>query len=257
MRKFFYPIFFLIFFSSFVFGMMTSSNYRIIFDSLNTGGEDLSSTSNYSLQDTIGEIATGLSTTSLYKLFAGYRQAEISEISLTCSSSVTGLSPINGITGGTSNGSFSCNAVTNNSSGYNMTLKKNALLCHSTLGCGTDKQFDDYSTTSDPLDYNWANTPAGAEYWGFNVSSSSYPTAVTQRFKDNGTACNTGSNVTDGRCWTRIPTTPTTETVVNRSSATNPSGDNTYFGIRIQAGSSNALNSGTYTTTIVVTVSTN
>ena len=184
-------------------------------------------------------------------------QEVTAEISLTCSSSVSGLTAINGMTGGTSNGSFSCNAVTSNSSGYNMTLKKTASLCHSTLGCGTDKQFDDYSTTSDPIDYNWANTPAGAEYWGFNVSSSSYPTAVTQRFKDNGTACNTGSNVSDGRCWTRIPTSPSTETVVNRSSATDSSGDNTYFGIRIQAGSSNALNSGTYTTTIVVTVSTN
>ena len=184
-------------------------------------------------------------------------QEVTAEISLTCSSTVSGLTAINGITGGTSNGEFSCNVVTNNSTGYNMTLKKIELLCHSTLGCGTNKQFDDYSTTSDPIDYNWANTPEGQEYWGFNVSSSSYPTAVTQRFKDNGTQCNTGSNVSDGKCWTRIPTNPTTETVVNRTTATSPSGDNTYFGIRIQAGSSNALNSGTYTTTIVVTTSTN
>ena len=257
MRKFFTLIFFFIILSSFVFGMMTSSNYQITFDSLNIGGEDLSDTNNYSLKDTIGEIATGLSESSLYKLFAGYRQAEPSEISLTCSSTVSGLTAINGITGGTSNGEFSCNVVTNNSTGYNMTLKKIELLCHSTLGCGTNKQFDDYSTTSDPIDYNWANTPEGQEYWGFNVSSSSYPTAVTQRFKDNGTQCNTGSNVSDGKCWTRIPTNPTTETVVNRTTATSPSGDNTYFGIRIQAGSSNALNSGTYTTTIVVTATTN
>ncbi|MGB9598484.1 MAG: hypothetical protein ACPLZH_01395 [Minisyncoccales bacterium] len=184
-------------------------------------------------------------------------QTVVEEISLSCDSSVTGLTSINGITGGTSNGTFSCNAITSNSTGYNMTLKKNALLCHSTLGCGTDKQFDDYSTTTDPLDYNFAEPGAGQEWWAFNVSSSSYPTAVTQRFKDNGTACNTGTNVTDGKCWTRIPTTPTTETVVNRSSATDSNGDTTYFGIRIQAGSSNALNSGTYTSTITVTVATN
>ena len=184
-------------------------------------------------------------------------QEVVEEIGLTCSTNVSGLTAINGITGGTSNGSFDCNVITSNSGGYNMKLKKSASLCHSTLGCGTDKQFDDYATTTDPLDFNWANTPSGAEYWGFNVSSSTYPTAVTQRFKDNGSQCNTGTNVTDGKCWTRIPTGPTEETVVNRTTATTPEGDTTYFGVRIQAGSNNALNSGTYTTTIVVTATTN
>lgn len=185
-------------------------------------------------------------------------QQVVEEISLTCSSSVSGSPAINGITGGTANGTFSCNVITSNAGGYNMTLKKSGNLCHSEQGCGTDTQFDDYpGSTNDPIDFNWQSPSAGGEHWGFNVSSSSYPDSVTQRFKDNGSQCYAGSNVTDGKCWVRIPTSPTAETVVNRGSATGPSGDNTFFGLRFEAGSSNALVSGTYTTTLTVTVSTN
>lgn len=52
---------------------MTSTNYQILWDSINSGGEDTSTSTNWRIRDTIGEIATGSSTSETYKLSAGYR----------------------------------------------------------------------------------------------------------------------------------------------------------------------------------------
>lgn len=67
-----------IFFSAFfIFGTayaMDSTNYKILWDSVNSGGEDTSSSTNYQLRDTIGEQATGISSSTNYEIRAGYRQ---------------------------------------------------------------------------------------------------------------------------------------------------------------------------------------
>ncbi len=55
---------------------MTSTNYIIEWDSLNSGGTDDSSSTNYLMEDTIGEHATGLSESESYDLTAGYRIAD-------------------------------------------------------------------------------------------------------------------------------------------------------------------------------------
>lgn len=55
---------------------MTSANYRINWDSLNSGGDDISSSTNYIIRDTIGEQATGSSTSASYQLSAGYRYGD-------------------------------------------------------------------------------------------------------------------------------------------------------------------------------------
>lgn len=55
---------------------MTSTNFEIRSDSINSGGNDNSTSSNYQLRDTIGEQATGLSTSTNYALSAGYRQSD-------------------------------------------------------------------------------------------------------------------------------------------------------------------------------------
>ncbi|MFA5130573.1 MAG: hypothetical protein WC477_06720 [Patescibacteria group bacterium] len=52
---------------------MTSANYQINWDSLNSGGDDISNSANYRMQDTIGEQATGLSNSENYQISAGYR----------------------------------------------------------------------------------------------------------------------------------------------------------------------------------------
>lgn len=58
-----------------VFGM-TSTNFRIDWDSMNTGGNDIGSSTNYAILDTVGDNATGTSTSSNYSLSAGYRAIE-------------------------------------------------------------------------------------------------------------------------------------------------------------------------------------
>jgi len=55
---------------------MTSTNYQINWDSINIGGEDTSTSTTYLLRDTIGEIATGVSTSTNYEISAGYRAGE-------------------------------------------------------------------------------------------------------------------------------------------------------------------------------------
>lgn len=55
---------------------MTSTNYGIAWDSLNEGGLDVSTSVNYGLRDTIGEVGTGESTSTNYQISAGYRAGE-------------------------------------------------------------------------------------------------------------------------------------------------------------------------------------
>jgi hypothetical protein len=55
---------------------MTSTNYGINWDSVNSGGDDTGSSTNYTLRDTIGEQAVGPSTSTNYSMRAGYRQGD-------------------------------------------------------------------------------------------------------------------------------------------------------------------------------------
>lgn len=55
---------------------MSSSNYQIHWDSVNTGGDDFAASESYQLNDTVGELVSGTSTGALYATKAGYRGAE-------------------------------------------------------------------------------------------------------------------------------------------------------------------------------------
>lgn len=57
---------------------MSSSNFQINWDSVNSGGDDFASSANYQLNDTVGQVGDGLSTSTLYAIKAGYRAAEAS-----------------------------------------------------------------------------------------------------------------------------------------------------------------------------------
>ncbi len=56
--------------------LMNSENYINWMDSLNFGGEETSSSTNYKLQDTLGEIGTGRITSTNYAGLIGFRQVE-------------------------------------------------------------------------------------------------------------------------------------------------------------------------------------
>lgn len=55
---------------------MTSTNYIIWMDSLNQGGEETSFSTNYQLQDTLGEMGTGRIASTNYAGLIGFRQVE-------------------------------------------------------------------------------------------------------------------------------------------------------------------------------------
>lgn len=182
-------------------------------------------------------------------------QLVVNEISLFCDQSVSGLSSISGMSGGTSDGYFSCLVFTNNDSGYTLTFNKTEPLCHLTAGCGENQQFNDYpGPTTDPIHFNWVNAKSGEEYWGFEMRSGE---DVTSRFRSSSgpsAPCNVSNGVvTPGTCWVRIPTAPSAETVAYRASPTGSGGSSLSFGIRIQAGPNNSLRSGTYTSSVNIT----
>jgi hypothetical protein len=58
---------------------MSSANYQVNWDSVNEGGLDVSTSTNYGMRDTIGEHATGDSTSTNYQISAGYRVGEGSQ----------------------------------------------------------------------------------------------------------------------------------------------------------------------------------
>lgn len=52
---------------------MSSANYYINWDSINIGGSDFSSSTNYYMSDSIGQTVSGLTTSTNFDLYGGYR----------------------------------------------------------------------------------------------------------------------------------------------------------------------------------------
>lgn len=55
---------------------MSSTNYLINWDNINSGGNELGTSTNFSIYDTLGDNASGTSTSATYTLSAGYRASE-------------------------------------------------------------------------------------------------------------------------------------------------------------------------------------
>ncbi len=63
-------------FPQIILAYMSSSNYIIWLDSLNIAGEETSSSTNYKLRDTMGEIGTGIIESESYRGLIGFRRIE-------------------------------------------------------------------------------------------------------------------------------------------------------------------------------------
>lgn len=79
MRRFFY-LFVVIFLMTahISFAAMTSTNYQIRWDSVDSGGMDVGTSTNYALRDSIGGMAIGMGTSTNYQNSAGYRAGDVS-----------------------------------------------------------------------------------------------------------------------------------------------------------------------------------
>lgn len=114
---------------------------------------------------------------------------------------VTMTGSINGITGGTSNGSTTAVVRTNSNTGYEMTI------AFFDNGSGQAMQGDasdsdairDYPASSSEPTYLFS-TASSASVFGYTVSAAD-SSDLDPSFLDNGSACNTGAGFTADRCW--------------------------------------------------------
>ena len=221
---------------------MSSSNYKIQSDSLNFGGTR-SASGSYTMEDTMGETATGFASSTNYGVSAGFQQMDNSYLSVTPASSVALAPSIGGLTGGTSTGSTSFIVTTNDPAGYTATI---AASSSPALMSGSNS-FSDYAPAGSNPDFAFVNSPSNSSF-GFSPEGND----IDARFKNDGvSACHTGSN-TSGACWDGLSTSP--KTILTRNSPNDPSGTLTTVRFEAVSGSSHIQPDGTYYATSTITI---
>ncbi len=225
------------------FAQMTGTAYKIQSDSINFGGGYSTSTT-YRGESTLGEMSTGDSESTNYKMYAGYQQMQRVYIAISAVSDVTMSPSLGGITGGTSNGSTNVTVTTDSPSGYQLTITASS---SPALVSGSNS-FADYTVgTPGTPDYNFSVLATDSEF-----AFSPEGTDIANKYKDNGTnACNTGSSDTADKCWDALSTSA--QVIANRTSGNHPSGTVTTIKFRAESGASHLQPEGVYTATTTVT----
>lgn len=180
-----------------------------------------------------------------------------SEISFITPATSVVLSPsIAGITGGTAVGTSTVAVLTNNATGYNMTIMASSSLGmignNGALG-GVIPAY--VPSTPGVPDYNF-NAPANTARFGYTVDAAS-STDVAPAFRWTGSACNTGASTGGGHCWLNASTSAVT--IINRSTPTSITGATSSIGFRvtIMPSPSPAIPQDTYVATTTLTATTN
>ncbi len=221
--------------------VMQSTNYKLQVDSANAGGLR-SSSANYVSESTSGEVATGESASTNYKIKAGYQQMMEVYLAMTAAASVTMSPAIGGVTGGTGNGNTSVTVTTDNAAGYQMSIQASS---SPALISGANS-FSDYAPAGANPDFLFSILPSASAF-GFSPEG----VDILAKYKDNGSACNTGTGDTVDRCWEGLSTT---SKILAQSIASNqPAGTLTTIKFRAQAGASRLQQPGTYTATSTIT----
>ena len=215
----------------------SSTNYRLQSDSINIGGVRSTSTG-YVAEDTLGEVATGLSGSASYNIKAGYQQMQETYLAISSSGNISLAPAIPSAGGGVSNGQSTWTITTDNLAGYSLSIQASGTPA---LQSGVNNFANYTPATADP-DYNFSVLSTAAEF-GFTPEG----TDIAQAYRDNGAACNTGSGDTTDRCWGPLLTTP--QTIATRSTPNAPSGTTVTIKFRAESGSSNVQPAGTYTAT--------
>lgn len=247
-----FSIFVILFFLSFSYSSLayiaSSTNYRIQSDSINIGGTRQTSTS-YISEDTIGEIATGDSTSTSYILKAGYQQMQETYIAISVSPDEVTMSPsIGGITGGQSSGSTTANVTTDSASGYSLSVRSSASPSLAT----SSYSFADYTTVSPGVpDYSWSILSSTSSF-GFTP----YGSDTVTKYRYIGAVCNQFGGTADANtCWYGFSTS--NETIASSYSSNHPSGTQTTVGLKAESGNQNVQEQGIYEAAITSTALTN
>ena len=219
----------------------TSSSYQLQSDSVNFAG-GLSTSTSYSLESTAGEIATGISTSSSYSLKAGYQQMQEVTISMTAIDPVVMSPNLGGITGGVSNGTTSVSVTTDSPSGYSLTIVADS---SPAMRKGADTISDYVSTSSPDPDMSFITSSTDVHF-GFSPEGGD----VSDRFRDNGSFCNLGSNNTPLTCWEGLSTSSIT---IAQGLTNHPGGATTTLHFRVGIGSAAVVTAGDYIATTTLT----
>lgn len=181
------------------------------------------------------------------------RQTITDEISfLVNAANVVATGSINGITGGTGNGSTTVVVRTNSNTGYHMSIaffnngSTNAMRGDVTAS----DSIRDYPSTGGEPAYNFS-TASSAAVFGYTVSAAD-TSDIDPSFLNNGTACNTGSSHTVNQCWME-PTTSNFKIIDRATSATAGATSTVQFRIHVPNNPSPALVADVYTATATLT----
>ena len=98
---------------------MSSTHYYIGRDSINAFGNENSTSANYILSDTGGEVWGGYGESASYILHSGFRQYDNYKMELNCEKENVTLTPLR-LTGKSNlkNNYINCNIITDNPTGY-------------------------------------------------------------------------------------------------------------------------------------------
>lgn len=219
---------------------MSSSNYQIQSDSVNTGGL-LASSSQYQLESTVGEQATGPQSSSNYEIRSGYQQMQEVYIAMTAPEDIVMDTAIGGVTGGTSNGSTSVTVTTDNVAGYELTV---TAANEPAMTSGGDS-IADYVPAGGTADYTFS-IATNESAFAFTVDGSH----VADRFLSSGGVCGSGTDVSD-RCWDGFSTS--SDVIATSPNSNHPAGTLTRVGVRVGVGSAVNQAPGNYVATTTIT----
>ena len=238
-----------------------STNYQIIYDSIGSGG-DLSSSSSYKDDSSVGSFG-GEAYGDSFLINSGYQKTENQVYTISIASSGdASLGNIDGFNGGSASADISWTVITDNPSGYKVSISKDHLL--NIDGGGIKKEFSDLisdqSTT--PPSYSWPSPfPENTAHFGFSLNSLGSGVSAYQRYlhaNTNPFDCNSGGGIwTSLSCWDTIPDI-TPMDIFYKNSSSGGVGTVTSIKVKAQVGettSGSYMKAGVYETVITATVS--
>lgn len=222
--------------------VMQSTNFRLQQDSINFGGS-LGTSTNYHLEDTLGEVGTGYSSSSNFILHAGYQQMDQNTyITISSPDAVSMLPAIPGLSGGTATSSAPVAVMTNNNLGYSLYIRASTTPAMQS----TSSNFANYTPAGAAPDFLWS-VFATSSAFGFSPEGSD----IVTRYKDNGVVCNVAGGDNANRCWDAIGSS---NGLISQSNIFNdPNNTTTTINFQAESGNQHMQQTGHYSATIVMT----
>lgn len=157
-------------------GLMSSTNYTIFADSIDSGGV-LSASGTFSLQDTVGESPVGSSTSSVYEVIGGYQAMDWSVLTIGIDTTTINLGTL--VIDQVATSSVIVTVTADADTGYVLSV---ASISGTSLGNVSDGSVtpgqEEYGVAVSGLDAAFSNDRAIVA--GLSLSSSSTPVASAQ-----------------------------------------------------------------------------